>query len=330
MNIRCFCVGIVVAVAIAAGGRTALAADSKAIVGEVSKIQPGQADGVLMRALNVVADIVPWLTDDVTGKVIENKQQQFEAVANTSINQLKKTLKGQSFKGETARAIKATAESRSVFLSALGTVLNVVDVGGTAFSAAGYVAEGDLIGAFNMTVDSLLKKGAGMAGAFAGGAATGGPWGSVAGVIAAQAVYEATGGAMIEKADDATRMQLKKAEFWGPKMGDWLFSGPFKASGGTYGKVRVALRPGRTLTCTVSGKHMGGDIAATGSGTLRDDRSFEIPVAGSVTFQGPKATTKEAFSGKVTGTLDYSQASGNFTTTGAGKTVSGTWEAPRM
>jgi hypothetical protein len=339
MSIGRSLVGILVAVAVAfgsqaafgqtrvAGDTMALPSDPKSFLTEVGKEQPGQADSVLLRALSPVADAVPWLTNDTGGKVLEATQQHYEKIANTSINELKKGLKGQSFKGETARAMKATAQSRSGFLSKLGTVLNVVDIWSTAWTIIGYAAEGDRIGVVSQATDAVLMKAAGAAGGLAGTA--GGPAGSVVGVFTAQQIYQATGGAAIKNAEENARLQATKDQLWGPKMANGIYVGPFGSEGRQKGKIRLTLENG-SVRCTVSGQHLGGTISGSCGGAIGPDGTFSVPVSGTVTYVGPKTTTTNAFGGTVSGQVGEGRAAGTFSTTGDGKTVSGTWEAPRM
>jgi hypothetical protein len=154
--------------------------------------------------------------------------------------------------------------------------------------------------------------------------------GSVVGIVAAQELHEATVGVVIANAEDHTRMEAAKAQLWGPKMANALFSGTFKTNDdGTYGRIRLTIKSG-TVNCTITGRHGSGDIAASCSGAMGPDGAFSAPVGGSVTYKGPLQTTRTPFGGTVTGRIGFEQASGTFTTAGEGKTVSGDWTAPRM
>lgn len=182
-------------------------------VGAVTSVPSKQANAAILDSLNGIPDLVDPVTHEGTGEAID--QAQAAAEANSKLSNTK--AKGAS--GATGSGKRAQAEAwkndqakKAGWLKKLGQAINVIDVVSTGAKAAGHLVEGDAIGAGEVVVNDLVKKGTAAIGAILG-TAVGGPFGAVVGSGAGEELHNATTGQWItKKADDIRNQQAKDAQ----------------------------------------------------------------------------------------------------------------------
>lgn len=176
-------------------------------LGPVVSADPRQTNAAILDVLNGIPDIVEPATHEGTGEAIDQAQQAAAAKANLS-NTKAKGSSGASGSGKRTQATawKSDQARKAGFLDKLGKVLDVIDVVSTVAKAAGHLVEGDTIGAGEVVVNDLTKKGA-AAIASAAGTAMAGPVGAVVGAGAAEEIHNATTGTLVAKTADALRDQ---------------------------------------------------------------------------------------------------------------------------
>jgi hypothetical protein len=176
-------------------------------LGPVVSADPRQSNAAILDSLNGIPDAVEPATHEGTGEAIDQAQQAAAANGNLS-NTKAKGPSGASGSGKRAQATawKSDQAKKAGFLDKLGKILDVIDVVSTAAKAAGHLVEGDTIGAGEVVVNDLTKKGAAALGS-AFGTAVGGPMGAVVGAGAAEEIHNATTGKLISKTADAIRDQ---------------------------------------------------------------------------------------------------------------------------
>ena len=192
--------------ALAAQGISAGTAD----LGPVVSASPKTSGAAILDSLNGLPGLVEPATHEGTGEAIDQAQQAAEANANLS-NTKAKGPSGASGSGKRAQAgaWKADQARKAGFLDRLGKILDVIDIVSTVAKAAGHLVEGDTIGAGEVVVNDLTKKGAAALGS-AAGTAVGGPVGAVVGAGAAEEIHNATTGKWISNTADAIRNQQAK------------------------------------------------------------------------------------------------------------------------
>jgi hypothetical protein len=206
---------------------------------------------------------------------------------------------------------KADQAKKAGFLSKLGKFLQVVDIVSTTAQAAGYLWEGDAVGAGEVVVKDITKKGVAAAGAFVG-TATAGPVGGFVGATAGDELAGVTTSPWIEKTADAIRNQQNRDKYLGTgRVGryegniSYVFHPPMPegvnapSMGIQYtGPVTATLEKGGDLKLhfQLKGKLTGGGIAGAAANLAMDlDISATADLTGQVT--GDSFTAKGTSSG---------------------------------
>lgn len=211
-------------------------AGGTADLGPVVSVSPGQSNAAILDSLNGIPDLVEPGTHEGTGKAIEVAQDAAQAKANLSNTQAKRAS-GVSGHGKRAQAQawKNDQARKAGYLDKLGKVLNVIDVVSTAAKAAGHLAEGDAIGAGEVIVSDLTKKGMATIGATIG-TVFGGPMGGVVGAAGGEEIHKGSTGRLIAGAADAIRdQQARDAQLGFSQTGrytgqlDWTYTPPAEA-----------------------------------------------------------------------------------------------------
>jgi len=176
-------------------------------LGPVTNSSPKASNAAILDVLNGIPGAVEPATHEGTGEAIDQAQKAAQANANLS-NTKAKGASGASGSGKRtqAGAWKADQGRKAGFLDKLGKVLDTIDIVSTIAKAAGHLAEGDTVGAGEVVVSDLTKKGAAAMGS-AAGTFVGGPVGAVVGAGAAEEIHKATTGKWPANAADSIRDQ---------------------------------------------------------------------------------------------------------------------------
>lgn len=182
-------------------------------LGAVSSANPKQTNAAILDSLNGIPDVVEPATHEGTGEAIDQAQKAAEANSQLS-NTKAKGPSGASGSGKRAQAgaWKNQQAQKAGWLKKLGNAINVIDIVSTGAKAAGHLAEGDAVGAGEVVVNDLVKKGTAIIGGLIGSAFAG-PYGAVIGAGGAEEIHKATTGPWItKKADDIRDQQARDAQ----------------------------------------------------------------------------------------------------------------------
>jgi hypothetical protein len=187
-------------------------AGGTADLGPVISVSSQQSNAAILDVLNGVPDRVEPATHEGTGEAVDQAQKAAQANANLS-NTKAKGLSGASGSGKRAQASawKNDQAKKAGWLKKLGSALGVIDIVSTGAKAAGHLVEGDAVGAGQVVVSDLVKKGTAAVGAILG-TAIGGPLGGVVGAGAGEELHGATTDKWIaDKADSIRDQQAQEA-----------------------------------------------------------------------------------------------------------------------